>query len=210
SVEKTKQGKKRNFDQSIDLIVNLKDVDLKKPGSKLNELVELPNQVSENVKVCVIGSGQLVLEAKKAEADGVIERSDLDALGKDKKAARKLAEKYDFFICEAPLMPLVGKVAGTFLGPRGKMPTPVPPNSTLAPVIERHRKMVRLRLRDQPIIQCKVGTENMEVAKVTENVEAVLRLLYEKLESGNRNVKSTYVKATMGESIPIEFGEKKK
>ena len=209
AVEKAKNSKKRNFVQSVDLIVNLQDIDLKKPEHRISEVVELPNPVNKPVKVCVFATGQLALDAKKAGADRVIQRDELEALGRDRKAARKLAQEYDFFIAEAPLMPLIGRFLGSFLGPRGKMPTPVPSNAPINQILERHRRLVRLRLKDQPTLKCRVGTETMENHKIAENIQTVLKRLEEKLERGFRNISSILVKTTMGKPVQIQVGRRK-
>ena len=96
AVEEAKNRKKRGFVQSVDLVVNLHGIDLKSPAAKINELVELPNPVDKDVSVCVIATGQLASEAKRAGADMILQKEDLEALGKDRKAARKIAEKYGF------------------------------------------------------------------------------------------------------------------
>ncbi|MFQ5762421.1 MAG: 50S ribosomal protein L1 [Candidatus Bathyarchaeia archaeon] len=207
TVEKAASSSEKNFRQSMDLIVNLRDVDLKKPGTKLNEPVELPHNIPKTVKVCVIGSGQMVLDAKKAGADMTLTREELEGLAKDKKAARKLAKEIDSFIAEAPFMPTVGKTVGSFLGPRGKMPTPVPPNSPLQSVIEKHRRTIKVRVGGQPVIQCRVGTGDMPPQHIAENIQAVLRLLEQKLERGERNIGNIYVKSTMGAPVRVESGE---
>lgn len=205
SIEKAKNSdKRRNFTQSIDLVVNLKDIDPKKPEHRMLELIELPNPVSKNVKVCVIGSGQFALEAKKLGADRVVEREELEALAKNKKMARKLAQSYDFFVAEAPLMPLIGKALGPLLGPRGKMPTPVPSNAPLNEVLDRHKRLVRVRVRDQPTIQCRVGVENMDSGKIAENILAILRRIEEKFGSLTRHISSILVKTTMGKPVKVE------
>lgn len=209
AIKKAKNSKKRNFTQSVDLILNIQDIDLKKPENRITELVELPHPLDKEVKVCVIASGQLALEAKKAGANKVIQREDLEVLAKDRKAARKLAKEYDFFIAEAPLMPLVGKALGPFLGPRGKMPTPVSSNTSISEVLERQKRLVRLRLKDQPTLQCRIGTETMNNSKIAENIQAVLKRLEEKLERGFRNIASVFVKTTMGKPVKIEVGKRR-
>lgn len=195
---------KRKFAQSIDLVVRLREVDLKKPENRINETIPLPNAPEKTLKVCVIASGDLATRAKAAGADGLIARNDLETLGKDKKAARKLATDYDFFIAEAPMMPLVGRALGSFLGPRGKMPTPVPPNAPIDQVISGHRKMVRVRMREQPVLQCRVGTESMPDEKIVENILAVVSRIEQKLERGFKNIGEILVKATM--SKPVKIG----
>jgi len=198
AVERAKSGIKRGFTQSIDLIVNLRDLDLKSQGSKINESVQLPNPINQNVKVCVIGSGHLLSEAKKAGADRVIEKEELDTLGRNRKDARKIANEYGFFISDAQMMPLIGKSLGSFLGPRGKMPTPIPSNAPISPIINNSRRTIRVRVKDQPLIQCRVGLEDMPTDKLAENVQAILNRLEEKLEKGPRNIAGVYVKTTMG------------
>ena len=133
---------KKKFTQSIDLVVRLREIDLKKPENRINEAIALPNPPEKGLKVCVITSGDLATRAKAAGADMLVGRQEIENLAKDKKGARKLAQEYDFFIAEAPLMPLVGRALGSFLGPRGKMPTPIPPNAPIDQVIANHRKMV--------------------------------------------------------------------
>jgi len=201
-----KPESKREFSQSVELIVKLREIDLKKPENRINESVELPNSLDKETKVCVIASGDLATRARAGEADLVLARDDLDRLGKDKKATRKLVSEYDFFIAEAPLMPLVGKTIGPVLGPRGKMPTPVPPNAPIDQIIKSHRKLVRVRVRDQPVVQCRIGTEKMPDDKIAENAQAVFSRIEAKLERGSKNIGQVLVKTTMGEPVKVQAG----
>lgn len=196
---------KRKFSQSIDLVVKLREVDLKKPENRINETIPLPNPSEKPLKICVIASGDLGTRAKTAGADLLVSRNDIENLGKDKKAARKLAQEYDFFIAEAPLMPLVGRALGSFLGPRGKMPTPVPPTAPIEQIVSGHRKMVRVRMREQPVLQCRVGTESMPDDKLAENIQAVFTRIEEKLERGVKNVGEILVKTTMSKPVKINI-----
>ncbi|MGA3404425.1 MAG: 50S ribosomal protein L1 [Candidatus Bathyarchaeia archaeon] len=196
---------KRKFSQSIELVVKLREVDLKRPENRINETIPLPNPPEKPLKICVIASGDLGTRAKTAGADLLVSRNDIENLGKDKKAARKLAQEYDFFIAEAPLMPLVGRALGSFLGPRGKMPTPVPPTAPIEQIVSGHRKMVRVRMREQPVLQCRVGTESMPDDKLAENIQAVFTRIEEKLERGVKNVGEILVKTTMSKPVKINI-----
>jgi len=198
---------KRKFAQSIDLVVKLREVDLKKPENRINENIALPNPPEKSLKICVIASGDLATRAKTAGADMLVSRQDLENLGKDKKAARKLAVDYDFFIAEAPLMPLVGRGLGSFLGPRGKMPTPVPPNAAIEQIVSNHRKMVRVRMREQPVLQCRVGIESMADDKLVENVQVVVSRIEQKLERGFKNIGEILLKATMSKPVKVSFAK---
>jgi large subunit ribosomal protein L1 len=199
------KSKKRNFSQSIELIINLRDIDMKKPESRIQELIELPHAVGKQTKICVFATGELALKAKKAGADLVMDRRELEALAGDKKRRKVLAQTYDFFIAEAPLMPLIGKILGSALGPKGRMPTPVPPTANIAGHIKKYRKTVMVRLRGQPVLQCRIGTEEMPDEQIAENIQAVLGRLEGKLKRGFRNVESIYIKTTMGQPVKIKI-----
>ncbi|MGQ9539184.1 MAG: 50S ribosomal protein L1 [Candidatus Bathycorpusculaceae bacterium] len=202
---KEKAGK-RNFTQSLELILRLQEIDMKSPEGKLQEIVELPHPPPEKTnKICVIATGELALKAKRANADIVIDRAQIEGLAGKKKELRKMANEYDFFIVEAPLMPLVGKVLGAVLGPRGKMPIPVPPTADIESLLNKYRKTVVIRMRNQPIIQCRVGTESMKEEEIAENIQAVLRTVEGKMKKGIKNVKLICIKTTMGAPVKIKL-----
>jgi large subunit ribosomal protein L1 len=201
--EAKEKSEKRKFNQSVELILKLREVDMKSSEGKIREIVELPYSPTKTNKICVIGSGEFALKARKANADLVIERAELDGLAGRKRELRKIAGDHDFFIAEAPLMPLVGKVLGPVLGPRGKMPVPVPPSADIANLIAKHRKTVIVRMRNQPVMQCRIGTEDMKEEELTENIQTVLRVMEGKLKKGMKNIKFASIKTSMGTPIKI-------
>jgi large subunit ribosomal protein L1 len=200
---KEKSGKKK-FNQTVDLILNIQEIDMKSPEGKIQEVVELPHATGKPNKVCVIASGELAFKARKANADHIVERAELEGLAGKKKELRKLAGEYDIFISEAPLMPLVGRILGPVLGPRGKMPVPVSPTADIAGLIEKHRKTIVVRMRNQPLIQCSVGTEQMNEEELVDNIQTVLRVLEGKLKRGLKNIKLAYIKTSMGTPVKIK------
>ena len=193
----------RKFSQSIELAINLQNIDMKKPEGRIQERIELPHSVGKEMKVCVIATGEMATKAKTAGASLVIEKAALEALVADKKKQKDIAKAYDLFIAEAPLMPLVGKSLGASLGPRGKMPTPVPPNANIEEQIEKNRNVVFVRMRGQPVIQCRIGNESMKDEELAENVQAVVRRIEGKLKRGIKNFRSVYLKTSMGSSIKV-------
>ena len=197
------KSEKRKFNQTVELAVKLRELDLHKPEARINESLELPTPARKDVKVAVIAGGDLAIRAKNAGADLVIGREDLDKLGREKKEARKIAQSYDFFVAEAPLMPQVGKSLGQMLGPRGKMPTPVPPTAPIDEIIKRQRRNVRLKMKDQPVIQVRVGTEDMADDVLVQNIQTVISRLEAKLEKGSKNISSVAVKTTMGPLVKV-------
>ena len=202
--EAREKSEKRKFNQSVELILKLQDIDMKSPEAKIQEVVELPYALEKPNKICVIASGELAMKARKANADHVVERSEIEGLAGKKQEMRKIANEYDFFIAEAPLMPLIGKTLGSVLGPRGKMPVPVPPSADIVSLIAKHRKTVTIRLRNQPILQSRIGMENMKDEEITENILMVLRVLEGKLKRGMKNIKFAYIKTAMGTPVKVK------
>jgi large subunit ribosomal protein L1 len=195
-------GKKRRFEQTFELAINLRELDMKRPENRINLRVQLPNGISGQ-KVLVFAGGDLALRARRSGADLVIEPAELNELAKDKKAAKKRLKDYDIFISETTLMATVGRVAGPILGPRGKMPTPVPSQAPVDAVIERERRAVVLRTRDKMFCHCMVGKEKMTDDQVAQNIEAVMSNLTGVTKRGLGNVKSIYLKTTMGEAVKL-------
>src|SRR3990172_6575856 len=124
ALKKLHEGsKKRNFSQTFDIIVNLKNIKPKKPEGKLNEVFELPNGRGKETSVIVFS------DSLKGDGYGVMSGADIERLGKDKKELKKVVKSADFFLAEAKLMPAIGKNLGMVLAPRGKMPTVIAENA---------------------------------------------------------------------------------
>ena len=199
AVKKAKEDSKpRNFTQSIDVVITIKDLDVKKPENRIEEEVFLPNGRGKDVSVVFIADGELALLAKNAGATLVITREDLESFGKDRKAAKKVANQNDFFVAQADLMPLVGRFLGPVLGPRKKMPKPVPASTKPEALMERLKNTSKVRIKDQPVIQAIVGSQEMDDEQIADNIEAILQILDRKLEKGRKQIKSMYIKTTMG------------
>ncbi len=200
---KAKSGE-RKFTQSVELILDIKEIDMKSPEGKIQQVIELPHITGKPNKILVIATSELAMNAKKAKVDKVIEKAELQDLAGKKKELRKLANTYDVFLSEAPLMPLVGRTFGPVLGPRGKLPVPLPPTADIKVLIKKHRKTVLVRMRNQPIIQCAVGTADMKEEQIVDNIQTILRMLEGKLKRGLKNIKYAFIKTSMGTPIKIK------
>lgn len=192
------ESKPRNFTQSIDVVITINDLDVNKPENRLDEEVLLPNGRGKDVKIAFIAEGELAYQAEKAGADLVIDKEQLEAYGKNRAEAKKIANTYDFFVAQSDLMPTVGRFLGPVLGPRKKMPKPIPASANPEVILGRLRSTVKVRVKDQPIIQSIVGSEDMTEAQIAENVDAVLDVLDRNLEKGQKQIKALYIKTTMG------------
>jgi len=200
AVQKALEGaKKRKFTETVELAINLKDIDLTIPKNRIAEDVILPHSRGKAVKVCVIGGGELAMKAKGV-ADKVITAEELQTIADDKKQAKKLANSIDYFIAEAPMMAVVGKRLGTVLGPRGKMPKPIPPGADPKGMIDNLRKTVSVKTKDRATFHAPIGTVDMSAEDLADNIDALLKRVELKLEKGRMNIESSYVKTTMGPS----------
>jgi len=190
----------RKFSESIELAVNLRDLDMSIPKNRINEEVILPRGRGRAQKIAVIGSGEMVLKARGV-ADVVIQPDEIESIADDRRGARKLVRSVDYFIAEAPLMPTIGKRLGVFLGPPGKMPRPLPPGSDPSGLVESLKSTVRVRSRDKTVIHVPVGSSQMSPEDITTNIIEVLRRIESKTPRGAGNIASVYVKTTMGPSV---------
>ena len=207
-IKKAKESEKaRKFQQSIELILVFKDIDVKK-GFAINETIQLPKKMSKSASVCIIAAGDLGIKAKNAKADRVMNEAELIELGKNKRESRKVINKYDFFLADTKLMPTVGKVLGQLLGPRGKMPTPIPFNAPVESLLERFRTSVGVKVKGSLSLSCKIGEESMEDADLAANASAVAAIIEKKLPNGDKNIRKIMIKTTMGKAIRLEQAKK--
>jgi large subunit ribosomal protein L1 len=198
---------KRKFDQSFELILTLKDIDVKKLDLNVNEVVFLPNKLAEEAKVCIFAAGDNAVRAQRAGADRVIEAGELDGLASEKRSAKKLAREYQFFLADTALMPKIGRILGQFLGPKGRMPTPVPPAAPLESMLSRYRTGVRIKSRGSLSVAGKIGDESLDDSKVAENALAVITAVERKLPNGEKNINSLLVKKSMGKVSKVRMVE---
>ena len=193
------ETKKMKFKQSLELIINFKDIDVKK-GFAINEVVQLP-KTNSPATVCVIATGEMSQKAKAAKADSVIGNEELAKFEANKRESRKFINKYDFFLADTKIMPTVGKALGQLLGPRGKMPTPVPFDAPIDAFLARFRTSIKVRTIASLSISCKIGDESMEYSDLATNAFAVLNTIEKKLPNGEKNIKKVLIKTTMGKPV---------
>ena len=207
-IKKAKESDKtRKFQQSIEMILVFKDIDVKK-GFVISETIQLPKKMSKAASVCIIATGDLGIKAKNAKADRVMNEAELVQLGKNKRESRKVINKYDFFLADTKLMPTVGKVLGQLLGPRGKMPTPIPFNAPVESLLERFRTSVGVKVKGSLSLSCKIGEESMDDADLAANANTIAAAIEKKLPNGDKNIRKIMIKTTMGKAVKLEQAKK--
>ena len=205
AITELKQQPKKKFNQSYDLIINLKNFSTK--TTPLDFFVPLPHSKGKQVKVAAFVDPQLAENAQK-HCHLVIRETEFLSYG-DKKKIKNLAESYDYFIAQMNLMPKVASTFGKILGTKGKMPNPklgcvVPPNANLEPLVKKLISTVRLATKKGTNLQCLVGKENQPEAEVIENILAVYHAALKQLPQEGQNVKNCVLKLSMSKAVKIE------
>lgn len=208
SVKKLKEiTKKRKFNQTFDICVTLKELNLKSQDDKVDIFFQLPHSKGKKPKICALVGPEL--ETKAKVFDKVIPQSDFPIYSKDPKKLKKLAQEHDYFIAQANLMGDIATHFGKVLGPKGKMPNPkagciVPPViPDLKPIAEKLSKTIRLTTKDQLMVKAGVASEEMKEEEVIDNILAAYNNLLHALPREKQNIKSIYLKLTMGPAIQI-------
>jgi len=195
--------KEHKFTHAIEMIAVFRDIDVKK-GFAINEVIQLPSKMNKPAQVCIIASGDMGTKAKKTNADKVVNGEEITKIGSNKRESRKFINKYDFFLADTKLMPTIGKVLGQLLGPRGKMPTPIPFNASIESFLERFRDSIKIRTKSSLSMSCKIGDETMDDNALASNANTIISSIEKKLPNGSKNIKKIMFKTTMGKVIRIE------
>lgn len=200
--EVKREAGKRNFKQVVEMKINLVGINPK--NFSINDAIVLPKGINKERKICAVGGGDFVLKAKKC-ADKVIDAKEFGKI-KDKKEKKRIANEFDFFVVEAPVMAEFARNFGPILAPRGKMPLPqhiIPPGKDPCDLIEKVRKSTRIVCKKSPVVHTVIGSEDMSVEDLETNAKAVLDYVVSKLPRGKQNIKSIYLKLTMGKAVRV-------
>lgn len=194
------ESPQRKFSESVDIAINLKNLDLNQPKNRVDEEIVLPNGLGKELKVGVFAKGEVAMQAKQAGAAYVFDDADIQEMKDDKARAKSVADECDFFIAETQFMATIGKTIGTVLGPRGKMPVPLLPGKSIGEMIQSKQSAVRVRSKDKMTFHVSVGRRDMPADKLAQNIETVISRIERALVKGKHNIRSIYVTTTMGKS----------
>ncbi len=197
-----KSDKERKFVETVEVAINLRDVDLQNPQKRINAEVALPHGRGRPARVAVFAQGEMAVISKKI-VDTVLGPEQIDELSENKREARKLADKFDFFIAETGLMATIGKSLGVVLGPRGKMPRPIPPQADIERIINSLTNLVPVRSKDRPTFHVPFGNVAMSKEQLADNLETILKRVESNLDRGTDNIASIWVKTTMGKAVRL-------
>lgn len=195
--EEAKRKEKRKFNQTIDLIVNLKEFEVKK--NSFSVFVQVPHKIKEKKVAGFFEKDSKLIDAIKKDDFGRY---------KEKKDVKKLVKSYDFFIANAKLMPAVATSFGRILGPVGKMPSPqmgilpAEEDKIIQGLLDKINSSVRVRVKE-PSLKVGVAKESLNDEEIVENAVVVYKRILENLPKGIDNIKSIKIKLTMGKPVGV-------
>jgi large subunit ribosomal protein L1 len=203
-----KDNPKKKFVQMVDLIINLQDLDFKKPEHQIDFYITLPHNTGKQKKIAALVDVDLFDEAK-ASCDMVIPLYQFEEYAKDKKKIKKLAKQNDYFIAQSTLMAKIAATFGRVLGPKNKMPNPkagcvVLPRTNLKPLYDKLQKTIRILARNKPIVQLTIGKEDMTDEQLADNLLIIYDQLIHHLPKEKNNLKNIFIKTTMGPAMKVE------
>ena len=193
----------RKFVESVDISFTIKDVDLKNPNNRIKEEVRLPSGRGKELKIAMFAAGEAATKAKDAGIH-VITPQEIEELGGKKGKAKKIANSYDFFLSEVPHMGLIGRYLGVVLGPRGKMPRPVPPTLDPSVIAAGLKSTVIVKSGDKMTFHAAIGTAKQSQEELSANAMEIYNRVISKLERGIGNIRSLYIKTSMGPAQRVE------
>jgi len=204
-----KDHEKKNFVQMVDLIINLQELDFKKPEHQIDFYITLPHATGKKKNIAALVDVDLFDEAK-ASCDVVIPLHQFEEFAKDKKKIKKLAKQNDFFIAQSTIMTKIAATFGRVLGPKNKMPNPkagcvVLPRTNLKPLYDKLQKTVRILARNRPLVQISIGREDMSDEQLADNLLMVHEQIIHHLPKEKNNLKNMFIKTTMGKSYKVEI-----
>ena len=201
--EAIENAPERKFVESIDIQFTIKDVDLKNPTNRIKEEVRLPSGRGRDVRIAMFAAGEAATRAREAGIH-VITPPEIEDLGGNKGHAKKIGNQFDFFLSEVPHMGLIGRYLGTVLGPRGKMPRPVPPTLDPAAIATGLKTTVVVKSGDKMTFHSTIGTVGQTQEELLANAMEVYNRVVGRLERGAGNIRSLFIKTTMGPSTRVE------
>lgn len=205
--EVKKSSKKRNFLQSFDCVVNLKDLDLKKPEHKIDEGVVLENCVKAK-PFRITAVLEHAIEGAEDVFDKVIYKNDLETYKGDIEKMRALSKASDKFVVQATIMPLFAQVMGRYLGPLNKMPNPrlgmvVTDNTPMKQTYDKLQKTVHMQVKKSLVLQFSFGSEKEDEDKLATSLKHALDALEHSLPMQKENIKDIGIKLSMSEMVKL-------
>ncbi|CCG24458.1 Rpl10a predicted ribosomal protein L10 [Candida orthopsilosis Co 90-125] len=200
-LEHSNETKKRNFLETVELQVGLKNYDPQR-DKRFSGTLKLPHVPRPNMTICIFGDAFDVDRAKSLGVDAM-SVDDLKKLNKNKKLIKKLAKKYNAFIASEVLIKQIPRLLGPTLSKAGKFPTPVSHNDDLYSKVTDVKSTIKFQLKKVLCLAVAVGNVEMDEDALVNQILMAANFLVSLLKKNWQNVGSLVIKSTMGPSFRI-------
>ena len=195
------ETKKRNFLETVELQVGLKNYDPQR-DKRFSGSLKLPNCPRPNMSICIFGDAFDVDRAKSCGVDAM-SVDDLKKLNKNKTLIKKLSKKYNAFIASEVLIKQVPRLLGPQLSKAGKLPTPVSHNDDLYGKVTDVRSTIKFQLKKVLCLAVAVGNVEMEEDVLVNQILMSVNFFVSLLKKNWQNVGSLVVKSSMGPAFRL-------
>ena len=197
------KGKKRNFTESIELQITLKNYDPQR-DKRFSGTFRLPEIPRPNLKCCVLGNAAHCEQADRIEV-AQMSADDLKKLNKNKKLVKKLAKKYDFFLASDNMIKQIPRLLGPGLTKAGKFPTLLASGEDMQEKIDEVKSTIKFQMKKVMCLNVAIGHVGMEKQQVIVNTQLAANFLASLLKKQWQNIGQMFIKTTMGPSQQIFF-----
>ena len=201
AVEFLKSGPKSNFEESVDVAINL-GIDTSKSDQTVRSATSLPAGTGKTTKVAVFAETEQAQEATEAGADAV-GMEDLS------EKIKKGEDDFDVVIATPDTMKLVSPL-GKILGPKGTMPNPKTGTVTkdIGKAVKNAKAgQIRYRADKSGIIHGRIGDLSYSAEQIQQNIETLLDDLKRNKPASSKGVfiKKLSITSTMGAGIELDM-----
>jgi large subunit ribosomal protein L10Ae len=198
-----KEEKKRNFLETIELQIALKNYDPNK-DKRFSGTVRLPVAPKQKFKVAVIGDAKDIDKAKDAGIP-TMSQDDLKKLKKDKKLVKKLAASYNAFLASSTIIRMIPRLLGPGLNKAGKFPSILGANDNVMEKVEQQKASIKFQLKSKKTLCMGVPVANVAMSEqeIVTNITLAVNFMVSLLSKNWQQVKRLYIKSTMGPSHRI-------
>jgi len=188
--------KQRKFIETVELQINLKNYDTHK-DKRFSGTVKLKHVPRQKYSVCILGDQQHCDEAK---ANGIpcMDAEALKKLNKNKKLVKKLAKKYDAFVASESLIRQIPRILGPGLNKAGKFPSLLTHSEPMVNKVDEVKSTIKFQMKKTLCLAVAIGHVKMSEDDLVSNIALGINFLVSLLKKNWQNVRSLYIKSTMG------------
>ena len=190
------ETKKRNFVETVELQVGLKNYDPKR-DKRFSGTIKLPAPCKNKMKFCVLGDD---IHCDEAKALG-IDFKDVETLkqfNRNKKLVKKLASQYDAFLASESIIRLIPRYLGPGLNKVGKFPHLLTHNESMEAKLHEIRSTVKFQMKKVLCLGVAVANVSQTPEEIQQNLTMAINFLVSLLKKHWQNVRTLHIKTSMG------------